>query len=289
MHIPLPKNDTIDHLCGLIFLGYSLLGPSTYDNNSLPDRESPKQNSIQQIGTLNGTITGSNKIMSNKIRVATWNMYHGKRPEAKDTLAELIDTHHVLLLQEAPSPRDTRLYDPFSSLHSIYAPDLFYDASDLQTKTAGNIILSKLPLDNIEVLNLAKVSWEYLGPKQPIRRNAIHASVHANEQEIQLWNTHLEIYCRPHSRALQMKAILEKLTDEPTIIGMDANTLYRILHKQLEPLLKELEQKGLVDTLTNRPRMNFADYILSNRTASKNAVLDLPGSDHKPISSTIIF
>ncbi len=277
------KSDFVDHLQGILALGLSAIRPSTYSDNILPDYQSPKNNSI----IIRGTNT---KIPPNMLEVVTWNVFEGRKPSLKKDLEQLAEQHDVLLLQELPSPNDSDLLDKFSDWDIVYAPDFFYDPNvkrKQKCEHSGNAIVSRYSLHGVEILNLPKVTWDFHGPDSPVNRNAILASIDTLSGPLDLWNAHLEIYCRPHSRLLQAKPILDRLSKHPTILGMDTNAVYSLVHNLFEPVLGALEKKGFEDSLIVHSKKAFADYIFTNSLIYHSKILPLQGSDHYPISATI--
>jgi endonuclease/exonuclease/phosphatase family metal-dependent hydrolase len=239
----------------------------------------PSQLPHEQVVRCQGT---TDEQPENCIKAVTWNVFEGRGKILRENLETLADTHHLLLLQEAPSPEDS-LYDHLRQLHYLYAPECFYDIRNPDTRTTGNMILSRYPLTNERVLDLPRVTWNYINPRQVYRRNALHATASG----LTIWNTHLDIYTHRQLRAAQFAPVNELLSDRPTILGMDANTVYRIIHKSCEPVLTMIESNGLDDVIAHRKRLSFADHLFTNLLVENANELPMRGSDHKPISAKL--
>ncbi|HUI24847.1 MAG TPA: endonuclease/exonuclease/phosphatase family protein [Candidatus Kryptonia bacterium] len=90
----------------------------------------------------------------------------------------------------------------------------------------GNAILSRWPLDNVQVLRLpVRCSWAEGSQARIGSRMAVLGEVRTAGGWLTLASTHLENRTSPQGRAEQMRALLSTVVgDHPAVIGGDLNT-----------------------------------------------------------------
>lgn len=174
-------------------------------------------------GLLAPSVGGNRSAVSpagDTIRVVTYNIRDGgvdplvlaeaMRADPVLSLADIVLLQEELALPDEDSPRAALLARALD-MGWFYAP-----ARPEQTGTLGNAILSRFPMDNLEVMKLPIASRKR-------QRTAISASVHIGEVTLHVVTTHLDTTLNIADRILQLRPAVLDMTDM-ALVGGDFNT-----------------------------------------------------------------
>ena len=155
------------------------------------------------------------------LRVGTYNVKFAENP---DVFAERILTDpelakvHVWLLQEIDSFPDEPLPRAEAMAQALDMNFAFAPARAKGNGFHGLAILSKLPLENLRIMQLPQPQFSF----NTRRRIAFGTDIFWNNQTIELVNIHLDTRINPSVRITQMDPAVRSLSDV-AIIGGDTN------------------------------------------------------------------
>ena len=212
-------------------------------------------------------------------------------------IAELFDTHSIILIQEC--------YDElFSSLES-YFPHYYIcrgTMKGISLVNSGLAILSKYPIVKntfIPYKNYNSFTYDCLTEK-----GFLHTTIDIDGKIVNIVNTHMQScdYERYDTNAfLQMKELLaySETLNEPYIIGGDFNIDiqdFKIRYKLL--VYSPTDPTIYINFKTSKSKSTPSDgyeglifdyFITSNNVKMNPLTISSPYSDHNPVSSKIEF
>ncbi len=233
------------------------------------------------------------------LRVLSWNVHRGYRAaEALRSLERLMEDEDpdLLLLQEVPVHPSAPLWEwdgyrqLLADLHLAYAPmhHVHRRTTYYPFETSGQLTASRVPFRSVEVFALPRVSRPKLGPDHRVDRVALYTGLDAGERRVGVLNVHLENTTRPSGRAIQARAILQRvrqLDDETLLVGGDLNTVFR----GLEEAGRVLEEAGFSEAPPASRRLIDLDrfFVRGAAHCAPSRRLDASGSDHLPVATEI--
>lgn len=221
----------------------------------------------------------------------------GREAAMVRTLVEIARGHvpDVLVLQEAP-----RGLWEHPELASIFAGrDLFYAPFHQVTRISGRyrhaeygqLIASRWPLLDPEVIELPTVTRAGLGPGHLLKRIALAAEISlapatlsgkpSDGRRLRLANVHHEPFVWPRGRGPQHAALLARLSARGEGVDLCIGDFNATFGVRREPGLGPWWGQGFEAAL---PRGRSLDNALSRGHRSLRAEsLRMPGSDHRPL------
>ncbi len=240
----------------------------------------------------------------NSFRVSSWNIQFGKCID--DIIKSLLDNKElrnsdVITIQELTrnNPRSSKR-DLLEEIHKATGLGYAYAVNYLELDKGsyegeiGNMILSRHPIKEPGILHLSQGIDIFRSSKKNMigGRIAVSGTISKNGKKFRVYCVHLEAYTSPKCRAKQFAEIIkdaESYKDKPVIIAGDFNfgpfeqfNNHGPFHFD-DPIGKGA-QSTLNDFLGKLMGLK-TDRILSTLRLSQSKILDLPYSDHFPITA----
>lgn len=259
--------------------------PSVAITGEVPEALRPARRSV----FLQRVKPGAARQSSGELHLLSYNLQRAYREAAmiRTILATVRDhTPDVLLFQEAPRGlwEHPKLAPVFDGRDLFYAP--FHQVSRLsgcyRHPEYGQLIASRLPLLDTEVVELPTVTRARLGRGHLLKRIALLAEIRLSEdRRLRLANVHFEPFVWPWGRKPQHETVLTRLPARGDVIDVCAGDFNAALGVRREPGLAPWWRQGFEAAL---PRGRFLDNALVRGHRALNAArLPMPGSDHRPL------
>lgn len=262
--------------------------------DEVPEALRPARRAVLLMGAPQGAPPGDHQEPRGKLRLLSYNLQRAGREAAMvRTLLATIRDHapDVLLLQEAPRGlwRHPELAPVFAGRDLFYAP--FHQVSRTSGRYKhpeyGQLIASRLPLLDTEVIELPTVTRAGLGRGHLLKRIALLAEIRlvpsplADRRRLRLVNVHHEPFVWPRGRRPQHETLLTRLPVQRGAVDVCAGDFNATFGVQREPGLAPWWRRGFEAALQHGRCLDNA--LARGHRTLRATRLRLPGSDHRPL------